>query len=214
MSLCDSFNSRRVDVISLDDLAVLLADGRNKHYAGYIDGLLKYFPEGDNRFVSRGDPRTASEITHKEAVNYWKLKFPNVAVPPAIAEPATIENLKKTNEGLEAENLNLRSQLEALSKQKPPETEDEPAVSGWVTFGAVCYLLAKYGTVDGEKAFQTKGVVDLAPIANKISSEIFKLATELTNSNNPDKGFSESGRRTAIGEAMAAFLSKINENKK
>lgn len=205
----------RIDVISLDDLAVLLAGGRNHNHASHLNELLKAFPQDDSRIIYRGDPFQASKITHKEAVKYWRLKFPSASVPTVIAEPITIENLKKTNEGLEAENLNLRNQLGALSKQKPPETEEKPAACGWVTFGAVCYLLAKYGVINGEiNAFQTQGVTDLAPVPNKISSEIEALASELTKADNPDVGFKDSGRRKAIGEAMAAFNQQILKNKK
>lgn len=218
MSLYDINIGPRVDLISLEDLAELEAGGkRSPQYTGCLNAVSKEFPSGDGRIVCRGEPRIASLIANSSALKYWEVKYPTLPVPPRIAEPTTTDGWRKLTEGLKADNQNLRTQLEELSKQKPLEKEGEPTTSVLVTFGAVCYLLAKYGVIGGDNgAFQTKGVEDLAPVTNKISSEIGSLASTLTNRDDEseDVGFKDSGRRAAIAEALAAFNRQIDKNKK
>jgi hypothetical protein len=220
----------RNGLICLSELAGLLAGGITQ-YDNCLKALCDEFPAGDERLVWGGDPQSDANITNIDAIKYWSIALPDCKVPDRLIEPAEIEDLVTLVEALRDENSRLRGVAEEITKQFTGEVEENPLTNcDKVTFGAVCFLLAKYGivnrvsegkngeskgTVIGEKVFQTKGIEDIAPVPNYISSEIEVLAKDLTGlDDNYDKGFIDSGRRTSISKAMAAFLSQIDKNKK
>lgn len=206
-------NNLRNDLTSLRELAELEAGGKNQHYERCFNEVGKEFPSGDSRLISHAQPHMECLIPKAYALKYWEIKHPKSAAPRELAEPSSTEGWQKLVAGLSADNDRLRSQIENANLAHVEIVDKLLTPSANSTFGAVCYLLAKFGQKDGENIFQTKGISDVHPIVNAISESIETLASDMSGADSPTRGFEQGSRRGAISEAIAAFTAQLNTNK-
>lgn len=184
-----------------------------------------------NNITSELEYNSRSKMPKEKFINYLNTNGQNV--PTCLIKGVNVsklsEDVSEEVAGLKAENQRLRAELATAKKSYEAEVLKP---THHVTFGGVCFLLAKYGIINSKAAFNSPGFSSdrPKPNASAISKAIKELASvmvdvKVSDAGGADKGFKDSERRQGISaacqefegyisEAETVFTQAINENNK